>query len=245
MRSQCLTGLLIAGVLAGCDPLTPAERRTIDEWLQCEECSDGELDSVAQLGNRGVRRLTAALRGAPPEDSSNIRFQAESMHARVQGATIPVTEYADRAVANYKATYQKRAAIGLHRINTPQAHAALVAALHDYARYRADVLRVLGAAAGAQLSKLEGDSQVVLVDSFVPVDPRVLVSDSTQQAEGMPGIRVVFQVDSGGGQLSDSVRFTDTQGQASVRWRLGPTPGQNQLRASAAGREVIFQADAQ
>jgi hypothetical protein len=49
-------GLLfaLALALAGCDRLTSAEEAKVRRWLLCEECAEGELDSVVALGDRAV-----------------------------------------------------------------------------------------------------------------------------------------------------------------------------------------------
>lgn len=241
-RTRLLAALAL--VLAGCDPLIPAERKSVHEWLVCEECTDGELEEVVQLGDRAVWLLVQALRDAPDEGKNIIRQQTQAIHARVPGALISQQEYVDDVVANYQATYQRRAAIALHRIGTPAAHNALVTAVRDHTRYRRDVMRILGEAAGVQLSIVQGDGQSGLVGTQLASNPQVRVSDSTN---GQPiwGVQVVFQVDSGGGQVTtDSITYSGFTGKAQVRWRLGLAPGTNVLRATAAGKEVRFQATA-
>jgi hypothetical protein len=237
--------LPLSVMLTACDALTPREHRSVHEWLVCEECTDGELQKVVQIGDRAVWPLAQALRDAPTEGKEVVREQTRALRARVPGGLAVQQEYVDEVVANYVGTYQQRAAVALRQIGTPAAHAALVTATRDYTRYRRDVMQVIGEAAGIQLSVVQGDGQSALVGTPVATNPKVLVSDSTN---GNPiwGIQVVFQVDSGGGQVvTDSVRLTDFSGKAQVRWQVGMAPGTNVLRASAAGREVRFRATAQ
>jgi hypothetical protein len=53
---------------------------------------------------------------------------------------------------------------------------------------------------------------------------------------------VEFRVDSGGGAVSDSVRFTDASGRAGVRWRMGDSATTNVLRVAAGGQAVRLRA---
>jgi hypothetical protein len=237
----------LALAVSACDPLTPAEREAVHEWLVCEECTEEQRDAVAQLGDRGVWPLARALRDAPEEGKDIIREQTRAMHARISvggPAAVPEQQYVDGIVANYVATYQRRAAVGLQEIGTPAAHNALLLAIRDYGRYRPDVMREIGQAAGIELSIVQGDGQSALVGAQVPTDPKVMVRDTV---DGRPlwGVQVVFLVDSGGGQVTtDSIQYTDLGGRTQVRWELGLVPGTNVLRATAAGREVRFQATA-
>src|SRR5207245_307749 len=42
-----------------------AARETIVAWLECEECTSGELDGVVKLGSVAIPTLTATLRQGP------------------------------------------------------------------------------------------------------------------------------------------------------------------------------------
>jgi hypothetical protein len=236
-RLGALLGFVLA--VAACARPTPEERRTVDRWLLCEECVDGELDSVVALGDRAVRILEAALRGPSADRRDNMRQQVEAMYRGMRDTVISFQRYADHFASNYVASYQSRAAIALGAIGTPHARKILDGALRRDARYRADVRRALGRSVRATLSLVAGDSQHAPLDSFVKVNPTVMLRDSATGA-GLKGVRVRFWVDSGGGTVSDSVRRTDKAGRAAVRWRLGPDSSRsnNILRAVAAGRAV-------
>lgn len=234
--------LALVLLLAACDPLTSAEQRTVRRWLLCEECIEGERDSVVALRDRAVKSLRRALRGPPETGRENIRLQSEAMYQRVRQPALTQQDYVNHYVGNYVATYQSRAAIALHDIGTLRARAALIDALRNDVSYREDVRRVLGESVGALVSVAVGDSQHAPVDSFVKVDPVILVRDSAN-GEGLGGIRVLFRVDSGNGTVSDSVRFTAMNGTAVVRWSLGPSDSVvNVLRAVAAGRTARLRA---
>jgi hypothetical protein len=238
-RSGALLTLVLA--LAACGGPTPVDRK-VQRYLLCEECTEGELDSVLALGNRGEMGLDRALDGPPEDRIENMRLQAESMFDRIPSPAMTRQQYEDHYVENYKALYVSRAALGLRRFNTPTAHAALIDAVRHDNRYREDVRRVLGASAGARLVVLTGDQQHGAVDSFVKVDPTVRVVDSTT-GEGLSQVRVAFFVDSGGGKV-DSIRLTGSDGRATVRWQLGPSAldSVNVVRAVAAGRTVRLRA---
>lgn len=237
--------LLLALILAGCAPpagLTPEETQRVDRWLLCEECTEGELDSVLAIGERAVGRLEDALRGPPSDRLANMRMQAEAMYGRTSPGGIDSLKYVEHYVGNYIATYQSRAAIALDSINTPRARAALLDALSHDSIYRADVRRILGRAAGADLSVVAGDSQHAPLNAFVRTAPEFLVADSSGQ--GLPDVRVAFRVDSGGGAVSDSVQRSNSEGRAKVGWRLGPdlNDSVNVLRVVAAGKVAWIRA---
>ena len=250
-RRAVLLGLVMAAAACRGESTTLAERRTperrtIDEWLLCEECIDGELDSVLALRDRAVPLLDSALKGPPPDRRANMRLQAEAMWRGMQDTTvIALQQYLDHYDANYVASYQSRAATALDSLGTPRARQILDSALRNDSIYRTDVRRVLGRSVNAQLSLVAGDSQHAPLDSFVKVNPAVSVQNSVTGA-GLERVRVVFFVDSGRGRVFDSVEFTDTAGRAQVRWQLGPQPQDsiNLLRAVAAGRAVRFHARA-
>jgi hypothetical protein len=240
MRWRPGTLLGLAVMLTACQPTT-AERNTVRRWLLCEECSEGELDAVVALGDRVTGVLAEALKGPPRSYRENVRRQAEAMYDRITGARLSQQQYVGHFVDNYVATYQSRSVVALQRIGTPRAHAVLLAALQSDTIYRDDVLRQLGAASQVSLSRFAGEAQSAPLDSFVLVNPTVLVRDSTT-GQPLGNVRVVFRVDSGGGRIVDSVQRTGPEGLASVRWQLGAPDSVNVLHAEAAGGIVRFHA---
>ncbi len=105
---------------------------------------------------------------------------------------------------------------------------------------------VTGGGGSARVVSQAGDSQVAPVGTAVALAPAVRVTDTL----GRPwmGVPVVFDVLSGGGSISGDTTFTDSAGIAAVgSWTLGPLPGANTLRATAArsgiaGNPVNFSA---
>jgi hypothetical protein len=197
------------------------------------------------FGNRAVEGLAAALGGPPPERFENVRRQVLESYDRLEafaGRPLSTSKqvYAGHFLTNYVANYEARAAIALESIGTPEARAALLAAVRRDSVYRFDVRRILGFNLGATLDRLRGEGQTGTLGSLIQTDPAVQVRDKNSLP--LARIRVVFSVDSGLGRVSDSIRLTGANGIASVGWRLGPVDSLNVLRAVAAGLMVRFHA---
>jgi hypothetical protein len=108
--------------------------------------------------------------------------------------------------------------------------------------YRADVIRAMSEAAPVKLDSLIPTVQAAPRDSAVRIDPAVTLRD-TISGLGVPNIPIVFQVDSGGGTVTDSIQRTGPNGSASTHWTLGPGPDStNLLRASTFRHDVTFRA---
>jgi hypothetical protein len=245
---RLLAGLAAAQVaaLAACGP-TGAEKSVVERWLLCEECTSGELNAVVALRDRATGRLDQALRDGPSDaDRKRIGQHAESRYARlVARSPQRVTKLAwiDHYERSFVAHYQAHAALALGRIGTTRARKALLEAMQHETAYAPDVRRALGQAAPVVLAPVQGDSQSAPPGSFVRKPPTVIARDSAT-GQPLPDIRVTFRVDSGGGS-ADSVRRTNAQGLASVRWALGPGPDSlNVLRASAFRARLQFTATA-
>ncbi|MCO5170525.1 MAG: Ig-like domain-containing protein [Planctomycetes bacterium] len=95
----------------------------------------------------------------------------------------------------------------------------------------------------AALAKVSGDAQggppaTALAEPLV-----VMARDAFGNAVG--NVQVSFTVATGGGSLTPTTAATNAQGLAATRLTLGPNPGQNAVRAAAAGvTAVTFTADA-
>jgi hypothetical protein len=144
-------GLLAVAAAAACG-LTSEERATVDSWLLCQECSDGELDSVVALAARKsqVTRDTLIedlLRGPSPQRLANLRAQLAATFSEVKdyasthGGTQPdsaqfVQPYFDNIVASYKI----RAAVAVATVGAsdPRVAAALDSGTYD-TTFREDV----------------------------------------------------------------------------------------------------------
>jgi PBS lyase HEAT-like repeat len=237
-RGAVLLSILAASASFGCHRLSRQEDASIQRWLLCEECTAGERDSVVALGDRAVTTLGKALQGPTQDRLQNIRTQVEAAYARISSHVVTPQAYVAHYLDNYVATYQSRAAVALARIGTPRAQAVLRDALSHDSVYRSDVRRTLGTAVAASLTIAAGDSQTAPFGALLLSPLAVALHDTTGQA--LTGVRVRFLVDSGGGQVVDSVQRTDANGGAAARWQLGPVDSLNLLRVVAAGRVVRF-----
>ena len=94
-RSVSLVTLVL---VAGCSlvtrfsRLTSEERDTIDYWLFCEECTDGELDSVLSLASRKPSATTDTLvndllQGPSATRRDNLRMQLAKSYSRLADYT--------------------------------------------------------------------------------------------------------------------------------------------------------------
>ncbi len=80
---------------------------------------------------------------------------------------------------------------------------------------------------------VSGDGQTGFVGSKLP-DP-IVAAAVDQYGNGVSGILVAFQVESGGGSLDSSVVTTDAAGEARTGWTLGSSSGTNTASASSPG----------
>ena len=129
-------------------------RRTIMSWLECEECTEGQLDSVLTLGAVAVPSLSAALLQGPSparlaEHKRDLSesYQQQRQYSRSHPAAAPrmsETEHLAVYTRNLLALYRVRAAIALERIGGPEAAEALTKALS--LQLRDDERRVVQAA---------------------------------------------------------------------------------------------------
>ena len=79
-----------------------------------------------------------------------------------------------------------------------------------------------------------GDNQTAAAGSTLPIAPSVKIQDN--QFNGVPSVRVIFSVTSGGGSSTGDTAFSDANGIATVgSWTLGATPGANTLSAASQG----------
>lgn len=140
--------------------LTPQQaaeaRRTIVTWLECEECTEGELEAVVKLGPVVVPSLVAILREGPSRASrESLRRHLISTYEKLKQyerthpeAKVPMSEeeYVKTYMDNYMALYQIRAAKALAAVRGPAAKQALKEALRK--PLRDDVKAVVREAIG-------------------------------------------------------------------------------------------------
>jgi hypothetical protein len=137
--------LILSIVLATACRLTDEQYRSLDRWLTCDECVDGEREAVRDIGNHAISRLNAALIGPSAQKSAvmDAKFHESFPLARVPGIT--EQQYVQTLHANYVAMYQKRAAVSLGDIGGSGARQALDDAIAQATsrHYRPDVLRTI------------------------------------------------------------------------------------------------------
>lgn len=98
---------------------------------------------------------------------------------------------------------------------------------------------VAGPAAG--IVKVAGDGQSAGVDTDVAVPPSVRLID--EHGNDVEGVTVTFTVTLGDGSVAGAVQVTGADGIATVgSWTLGPTPGDNELTATAGSLSAVFAA---
>lgn len=78
-----------------------------------------------------------------------------------------------------------------------------------------------------------GDGQSDTAGRMLAIPLAVIVRDNT--GAPAPNVKVEWTVTAGGGALSASSVLTDSQGDASVNWTLGSTPGTQSVTATFAG----------
>jgi len=122
-------------------------RRTMVAYLECEECTEGQLEAVVKLGETIVPSLAASLHAGPsPASLEVLRDHLETNYDRLQkyGRThrearleMGKGEYVRTYTENFVALYQVRAATALGAIGGRKAEEALKKSLE--LRLRGDV----------------------------------------------------------------------------------------------------------
>lgn len=171
MRGAALRGAfwvaLAVAACSACGPRPPltadavAAQRVLRDWLECEECWEGELEAVVALGDAAVPSLAATLReGMSPAARARLELQlAERYAERVAWAeahpqtetrpTMTRKDYVAHHVGNRDALYRVRATRALGHIGTPKALSALREELGrtEHEGIREEIRRVLEEAA--------------------------------------------------------------------------------------------------
>lgn len=111
----------------------------IGAWLGCDECGEGQLAAVVELGGTAVPSLVATLRdGLSPAHRAEIERQLRARYAaRVargvavpgEGPALDEAAWVAQQIAARDALHRSRAATALGRIGTKDALDALRAAL--------------------------------------------------------------------------------------------------------------------
>ncbi len=88
---------------------------------------------------------------------------------------------------------------------------------------------IASAAAATSMALFDGNQQKGTAGKFLSYPLRVAVTDINGNA--VPNTTVSFIVTSGGGSMKSSQVITDERGYASAIWKLGPSVGQNSVKA--------------
>lgn len=110
-------------------------RRSVVTYLECEECTAGELEAVVRLGRTAVPTLSASLREGPSNVQRELlrrhltrtyRRLKEQERTRPEAKPLQSEEfYVKLYTDNYVALHQSRAAWALAAIGGPEARRAL------------------------------------------------------------------------------------------------------------------------
>jgi hypothetical protein len=107
----------------------------VDNWLTCEECTNGELARVRQLGaGTSIPLLSAALVGPAPSAMGNLARSSAAGYARARRYSLTLTPperalrplgdsatFVARTVDRFKSLYQHRAVHALVVIDPARA----------------------------------------------------------------------------------------------------------------------------
>ena len=147
--------LTMLGVTNAATELTPEQslelRKAVVTWLECEECTDGELERLLKYGEVAVPTLAAVLdRGPSPASVEKYRLHLESSYRNLveysrthddvkidQGED----EYMKQYLENYQAHYAVRSAQALSKLGGVEARRSLEAA--SQRKMRDDVNQVV------------------------------------------------------------------------------------------------------
>ena len=152
----------------GCAPSAVATGdTTIERWLTCTECVDGELAAVRALGTAAAPALRTALSGPSAQSTANMRRSSVDAYARARRqwqrmaaadrALRPLGDSASfitRGVENFRSMYQVRAAQALAAVDPSGVRSALTLRLAEDSLgqrrvFRTDVRRFVDSLARA------------------------------------------------------------------------------------------------
>jgi len=134
--------LLTVPVLSAAAEIPPEQslaiRQAVVAWLECEECTDGEFETMARYGELAVPTLGAALeRGPSPASLEKYRLHLESTYQKMVEYSRThheikleqsQDEYVKMYLENYHAHYAVRSAEALGKLGGVEARRYLEAA---------------------------------------------------------------------------------------------------------------------
>jgi hypothetical protein len=131
--------------------------KTIDlaiiAWLQCDDCVDGELDTLTNFNTSAVDPLIDKLEGPSLEELQNYHEHlTESFNSirnylfahSIDSIDLSRSDYFEMYLSNFNATYQLRSALALGSIGDPKGEIAMRDMLNnDFQQLRPEVIEVL------------------------------------------------------------------------------------------------------
>jgi hypothetical protein len=99
-------------ITLGCGP-TDAERRVVTRWLTCDECTDGERDSVQAASDAVVPLLEAALDTVPTALEDARERDLLETWGTIPQPSLSESDFVAFFLRNARATTQRRAAVAL------------------------------------------------------------------------------------------------------------------------------------
>ncbi|HEX4934298.1 MAG TPA: hypothetical protein VFV33_14005 [Gemmatimonadaceae bacterium] len=120
----------IAAVLASCWSVPDVDRQLVRRWLDCVDCTGGELAGLVAKGERLVPYLASALREGPTASDDSLADRraveaiARATRYRQRHGVAPALSSADSSNAvraqrdEYSLTYRLRAAQAFFRIDS-------------------------------------------------------------------------------------------------------------------------------
>ena len=130
-------------------------RQALVTWLECEECTEGELEALQKFGQAAVPALGHVLaRGPSAASRERVRRHLETSYAGIlvtakktdEKVELSQEEYVKYYLGNYVGNYQVRSAQALATIGGEEARRHLGAAISSKT-LRADVQSAVEAAA--------------------------------------------------------------------------------------------------
>jgi hypothetical protein len=124
-----------------------AAREALMSWLECIECSDGELDAVARYAPELERALIQTLRsGLSPATRARIEAKLQQQFRANKWPAAEERQYVDTYLTAADTEYRVRSVKALARIATPGARQALEDAAAGRTIKAADVRQAAQAA---------------------------------------------------------------------------------------------------
>jgi hypothetical protein len=124
--------------------LNPSEatkaRMVIVKWLECDDCTDGEIDAVLKLGKVAVPSFIAILRDGPSPVKleayrsklvENYKTTSAYLASSSSPKPMPMTieEYLDNYIRNYIVRFKTRAIVALRELGGIDARNAVQSAV--------------------------------------------------------------------------------------------------------------------